>query len=167
MDLCRKYRKDLASRTSVWPWRPCAISACCFSFAMRPTMRRNTCAAISKRNCWWSNWVGWIRMPKPKSICSYGPPKWTHRTLAAADFSMWIEIFSNRWRHRIYCVHLEVCINLPLSLVWPLQLLTTMVTYLVVLLQFQISIPEDQEVHVSNASNSSNNAITAATAVSP
>lgn len=42
-----------------------------------------------------------------------------------------------------------------------------MVTYLVVLLQFQISIPEDQEVHVSNASNSSNNAITAATAVSP
>lgn len=83
-------------------------------------------------------------MPKRRSICFCGQPKWIHRTSIVGVSSMSIATCSKRWvRSWVFMAGNEWWF-------W-FQLLTTMVTYLVVLLQFQISIPEDQDVTLHNA----------------
>lgn len=97
MASCRSCPRVLAWKISVCWWMHCATFVCCFSFVTKHIMPHSMCERISKRNCWWSNWVGWIRMPKRKSICSYELRKWIHPTSIAVDFSTLIEIYLNRY----------------------------------------------------------------------
>lgn len=136
---------------------------CYLLSVMRLTVPHMQSGRISRRNCWWSNWVGWTPMRRyvfffvlfafdqldsqflspvdwyrSKSTCSSELPKWIRHQSIAADSLMWIEIYLNRsvrLLHPKVDVFIKICDHL--------QLLTTMVTYLVVLLQFQISIPDD------------------------